>query len=524
MRRFQLFLRGVSTNWVGTLGVTLTTATFLLFVFFELLQVMGILSNAYVGLISYLALPALFVLGLILMPIGWWQFRRTTGKTTDDLLRERFPEEMVRPKRLGSSIVATIAVLTVVNILFLGIGGARMLHFMDTAEFCGTACHGVMEPEWTAYQNSPHAHVECVACHVGEGTGALIDAKLNGLWQIISVTFDLYERPIPTPVHQLRPARETCEKCHWPDKFYGDRIKSITRYALDEASTLRHTTLALKVGSGTGEETGTIHWHVATANEVRYQAANEQRTRMSWVEVKRGDSFHRYTNRRLEQAVTAAPQAGENADIRTMDCVDCHNRATHIYLDPEQAVDQALAAGRIDRSMPFAKKAALGALQGTFGDKDAALAAIDNSVRGFYLRDLGNGSLAASPAADEMIAELQAIYGNNVFPHMNVTWNTYASHLGHDNDGGCFRCHNPDMVDQAGRTIAYDCTLCHSILAMDSRREFQFLLPLDEQDPDREMHRYLQEEFLGEPLGEPLAAPLIEGETAPQTGSATAES
>ena len=505
MRRFKLFLRGVSTNWIGTLGVALTTATFLLFVGFELLQIVGVLNNAYVGLISYLALPALFVLGLILVPIGWWRFRRVTGKTTEDLLRERFPEEMVRPKRLGSSLVATVALLTVVNILFLGVGGARMLHFMDTAEFCGTACHGVMEPEWTAYQNSPHAHVECVACHVGEGAGALIDAKLNGLWQIISVTFDLYDRPIPTPVHQLRPARETCEKCHWPDKFYGDRIKAVTRFAMDEASTPRHTTLALKVGSGTGQEAGTIHWHVAAANEVRYQAADEQRMRMSWVEVRRGSTFHRFTNRRLDQAAAAETQTGDHTDVRIMDCVDCHNRATHIYLDPEQAVDQALAAGRIDRSLPFAKKAALGALLGNYSDKDAALTAIGNSVRGFYLRDLGDANLAASPAVDAMVAELQTIYGDNVFAHMNVTWNTYASHLGHRNNGGCFRCHNPYMVDEAGRSIDYDCTLCHSILAMDSPREFQFLLPLEEKDPDRKMHQYLQEEFLGKPLGEPVA-------------------
>ncbi len=373
MKRFQLFIRGISTNWTGTVGVALTTSAFILFVFFELLQIAGILTNSYVGLISYMALPAIFLIGLIMVPIGWWQFRRATGRSTSELLTQRFPDDMTKAKRIGSSLLATIALLTLVNILFIGIGGARMLHFMDTPEFCGTACHSVMEPEWVAYQNSPHAHVRCVDCHVGEGAQALLDAKLNGLWQVISATFDLYERPIPTPVHQLRPARETCEKCHWPDKFYGDRIKTYAKFALDEESTPSHTTLALKVGSG--QKSDTIHWHVGEANEVRYQAQDEQRLQVEWVEVRRGDEMHRYTNRKPFPAIE---HEGEAPVARSMDCVDCHNRATHIYHDPEDAVDKALADGRINRDLPFAKKVALSALLGNYGsDKDVAMKAVE---------------------------------------------------------------------------------------------------------------------------------------------------
>jgi len=387
----------------------------------------------------------------------------------------------------------------VVNILFIGIGGARMLHFMDSPKFCGTACHSVMEPEWVAYQNSPHAHVRCVDCHVGEGAEALLDAKLNGLWQVVSATFDLYEQPIPTPVHQLRPARETCEKCHWPDKFYGDRIKTFPKFGFDQESKPRHTTLALKVGSGAGDSQGTIHWHIAEANEVRYQAGDEKRLTMDWVEIKRGDEFHRYTNRKLpvrEEAATA------EETVRSMDCVDCHNRATHIYQDPETALDEALAAGRISRDLPFAKKVGLGAMLGGYGSSKAdGLKGIENSVRGHYLREKHDVRINFQEV-DLMVAELQAIYSRNIFPGMKVEWNTYRSHLGHENGSGCFRCHNPDMVDAAGVAIDYDCTLCHSILAMDSPTEFQFLLPASEKDPDRKMHEYLRREFLGIPQGE----------------------
>lgn len=506
MKRFQLFVRGLATNWTGTLGVTCVTSAFLLFVAFELLRIAGILTNSYVGLISYMALPALFVLGLALIPLGWWQYRRATGRSTQELLTQRFPDDMTRAKRLGSSLVGMIALLTVVNIMFLGIGGARMLHFMDEPVFCGTACHGVMEPEWTAYQHSPHAHVRCVDCHVGEGADALIDAKLNGLWQVVSATFDLYERPIPTPVHQLRPARETCEKCHWPEKFYGERIKAITTFAQDEASTPSHTTLALKVGGGTGDLAGTIHWHVAERNEVRYRAADAQRLVMEWVEVRRGDTFHRFTNRAARPAGTG-PQAEHPAEVRSMDCVDCHNRATHIYQDPEAAVDEALAAGRISRDLPYAKRTALAALLGSWADKEAALRGIENGVRGTYARLPGGAGFLRE--ADAMVAELQAIYARNVFPHMNVGWNTYPSHLGHEGRAGCFRCHNPDMVDQDGQAVPYDCTLCHSILALGSATPFRFLQPVQEGDPDRKMHKYLRDEFLGE------ATPDLPFENAP---------
>ncbi len=497
MKRFQLFIRGISTNWTGTVGVALTTSSFLMFVFFELLQMAGILTNSYVGLISYMALPALFIFGLILVPIGWWKFRRATGRSTSELLTQRFPDDMTKAKRLGSSLVATIALLTLLNLVFLGIGGARMLSFMDTSEFCGTACHDVMEPEWVAYQNSPHAHVKCVECHVGEGAQALLDAKLNGLWQVVSATFDLYERPIPTPVHQLRPASETCQHCHWPEKFYGDRIVTYEKFAMDEASTSSHTTLALKVGGGKGQKEGTIHWHVADENEVRYLAVDEDRMHMEWVEVKQGDKFHRYTNRKLNKAAIKHPVSEEHSGVRSMDCVDCHNRATHIYQDPETAINEAMSAGTIDKSLPWAKRVALEALTSSYRDKATAMIGIENSVRGYYSRDLGDDNLATSQATDEMIEALRGIYNQNIFPFMKVDWNTYTSHLGHREDTGCFRCHNEGMTDDAGTAIPYDCTLCHSILAMDSATEFQFLLPTDKSDPDQKMHEYLRDEFLG---------------------------
>ena len=203
------------------------------------------------------------------------------------MLHDRFPDDMVRSRGLGSNLIGLIAVLTVLNVMFFGLGGARMLHFMDSPEFCGTTCHKVMNPEWVAYQNSPHAHVRCIDCHVGEGAEALIDAKLNGLWQIVSATFDLYERPIPTPVHNLRPARETCEKCHWPQKFYSRTIRMERHYLRDEENSEWDINLVMKVGAkfdALGLEEG-IHWHINPDVKVEYAATDYRRQNIPWVRL-----------------------------------------------------------------------------------------------------------------------------------------------------------------------------------------------------------------------------------------------
>ena len=493
LTRYRLLLRGLATNWVGTLGIALTTAAFLLFVAFEALQLLGAVANAYVGLVSYMVLPAVFVAGLCLIPVGWWLYRRTTGHTTRDLLSERFDPDFVHPGVIGSRLLLWIGALTLLNLLFLGAGTARMLSFMNEPRFCGTACHSVMSPEWTTYQASPHAHVRCVDCHVGEGPEAQLDAKLNGLWQLVSVTFDLHERPIPTPVHNLRPARETCERCHWPAKLYGDRIRVRRHFAADSDSTPRYTTLALKVGSGRGEQRGEIHWHVAPDNEVRYAPADEARSAMRWVEVRQPDgSIRRFDSRKL------ADTADQGLPVRSLDCVDCHNRATHIYEDPEQAVDARLADGRLDRALPFAKQQALSALTGGYADEAAAEEGITRAIRGWYGHSYPREAAIRQESIDRTVDTLLATWRRNRHPRMRIDWGAYPDHLGHrGGHGGCFRCHGTDLVDRDGRTISDDCTLCHSILAEDSPEPFSFLAEPKEGDPNRRRHEHLRDEFMG---------------------------
>ncbi len=491
-RKYINFVRGVSINRVGLTGVVLTTSSFFLFSILELARLAGILTNAYLGLITYLLFPALFVVGLILIPIGWRLSKKATGRTTRELLDGRFAEGEIRGAFYGSKVFTTIAIFTLANIIILGAASSRMLHFMDEPVFCGTACHSVMNPEWVTYQVSPHARVRCVDCHVGEGVDALIDSKLNGMWQMISITFDLLQRPIPTPVHQLRPARETCEKCHWPDKFYGSRLKSIARYAMDEKSTPGYNTLNLKVDINHSLNKAGIHWHVSEDSRVTYSTVSNERKKMTWVEVNYGDgSSKRYVNR----AVTDTSANDEAA--RVMDCVDCHNRATHIYEDPHDAVDERMRQGLLDRSLPFLKREALTAITGSYADSAAAMEGIANSLAGFYRLSYPNVALQRSDGIDSAVMVLQSVYSRNIHHGMNISWGSYASQIGHRGPRqGCFRCHNSDLVAADSTSISYDCSLCHSILAFQSPAVFQYLEPTDSTSREYRMHQYLQQEFL----------------------------
>lgn len=481
------FLRGVSVNRIGKLGVVLTTSSFISFLLFELTRLTGVNNNAYAGLVSYLALPAIFVIGLILVLLAWLKQTRRTGMRTRELISHQFATSETETGLLGARVTRTVVIFTLANVVFLSLAGGRMLSFMDQPQFCGNACHSVMHPEWITYQDSPHARVACVGCHVGEGVDALVDSKLNGIWQMISVTFSLYEQPIPTPVRQLRPARETCEKCHWPSKFYGSRIKQIVRYAKDSASTPTFTTLSLKIDTGKVAAAGGIHWHVAAENGVRYASVNDERREISWVEFTQADgTIKRFENTRLPN------QDSGNREVRVVDCVDCHNRATHIYEDPGKAIDKRLAVGLLPGELPFIKSVALTALTNIYPDSIAALAGIENQLYGFYQRQYPDLMSGNTQPIDSAIAVLRDVYRRNIHHGMNVRWGSYPNYIGHE---GCFRCHNQNLKAADGSEITHDCTTCHSLAAFDSELPFEFLLQPDTTSPNAAMHEFLRAEY-----------------------------
>ncbi len=485
LRKYQRFIRALSLTPLGKTGVVLTTSSFITIVVMELARLLGIVTNAYIGLLTYLVLPVLFVMGLIIIPIAWQRYIRARGKSAREILNERIPSGELQKTFFGSPFFLKLFSLTLLNLFVLVFISSQMLSFMDEPEFCGTACH-VMNPEWTAYRQSPHSKVPCVDCHVGQGVDALVSSKLNGAWQMISLAFDLYEKPIPTPVHNLRPANETCGTCHSDNHAYGTRIKTWVKYDKDEANTPAYTTLSLKVGD---PQSG-AHWHTGETDRIRFMPLDPKREKILWVETMREDgSFKRFTNSKLAEKSSSAP-------VRTMDCVDCHNRVAHIYQPAGLAVNNAMRDGAIDPALPYIKREAMDALSGVSGDKEQGLRAIETHITGYYQENYPRIATAQSEKVEQAVLTLQKIYDRNIHPDMEIGWNSYANQLGHDADTGCFRCHNKYMKDEQGKAINYECTTCHSILAEDAVSPLQNLLPAREDDPEKEMKDYLRREFL----------------------------
>jgi hypothetical protein len=331
---------------------------------------------------------------------------------------------------------------------------------MDSPAFCGS-CHTVMDAEATAHRLSPHARVRCVECHIGPGASWFVKSKLSGSWQLVSVTLGLYPRPIPTPVHNLRPARDTCEQCHWPTKFVGDRLKVVTRHADDAENTPLKTVLLLHVGGQQGTRTRGIHWHVDPGVRVRF-LSDAKRERIGAVELVDAGGG---PSRTYDVKGDPIP----DARWREMDCIDCHNRPTHIYRSPEEEVDAALESGRISRTLPFVRRESVKALRVTYPSAAAARAGLKKQLSDFYAKEDPARAGERSAAVEAAAAELGEIWARNVWPRMNITWGTYPSLLGHDATPGCFRCHDGDHTTKGGDAISNDCELCHKVLAQDEK-------------------------------------------------------
>jgi nitrate/TMAO reductase-like tetraheme cytochrome c subunit len=336
---------------------------------------------------------------------------------------------------------------------------------MDSNAFCGTTCHEVMQPEYTAFLSSAHSRVGCVQCHIGPGAGWFVRSKLSGVRQVFAVAFNTHSRPIPSPVHQLRPARDTCEQCHWPQKFHGDRLVVIDKFAEDEANTRTSTVLMLKVGGNHGSRASGIHGHhLSDTSRITYVATDDKRQiipRVTWIdEAGKPVQFD-------STEAKATPADLERGEHRTMDCIDCHNRPSHTFELPERALDEAMAAGHINAKLPFVKREALALIKAQYQDRDRAASAIDQGLTGFYRSKYPEVYRTSRTELQLAIAETQQVYSRNVFPSMNVTWGSYPNNLGHQDFPGCFRCHDGSHKAADGRVISQDCDSCHNMLAME---------------------------------------------------------
>jgi hypothetical protein len=452
---------GLIKNLISLLGVAIALVAAANIAFLVFIDIMSEHPSPYIGIFAYMVMPGAMVFGLILIPIGMLIERhRRRSQAPSEI--PRFPMIDLNNPRQRATFAGVVA-FTIVFVAVSAAGSYRAYEFTDSVQFCGQLCHTVMKPEYVAYQQSPHARVACVDCHVGPGAGWYVRSKLSGAYQLYAVAFNKFPRPIPTPVANLRPAQETCEQCHWPKKFWGAQLKVFTHYGNDEQNTPRQIRMLIKTGGGdvsAGQPSG-IHWHMNIANKITYIATDSQRQVIPWVEA-----TDRNTGKTTIYQVKDVSQADlAKGSKRVMDCIDCHDRPSHVFVPPDQSIDNALSAGRIDSSLPYIKQQAVTALTGTYSTTDQATKAIAGDLEKFYQEkypDIWNTRQGAVRAA---IAETQHIFQTTIFPEMKVDWRVHPNNIGHYYYVGCFRCHDGNHVSSDGKVISKDCNSCHTMLS-----------------------------------------------------------
>jgi len=450
-------VRGIWRTPLGVFSIVITTVSITLMLIGMAAELLGFFNNPYVGIFIYMILPGGMILGLLLIPVAAYLRRRQWRRT--GIVKDHLQLDLSNPKH--RLFLIGFVILTVTNMVILGVVGYEGYHFTDSPYFCGMVCHKVMAPEYTAYQRSPHGRVSCVECHIGPGAEWFVRAKLSGLRQVYAVLTNSYSRPIPVPVEALRPARDTCEECHWPEKFYGKKVKEFIRYSDEDQITPEKTEISLHIG-GHNPMTSAfegIHWHVSKDVEVQYLAANEKRTSISRVRVTRPDgSTDEFVNSDIKT------EDGYVAKWRTMDCIDCHNRPTHIMDMPEDVVDFGLLSKKINPEIKGIRADGLTAIEIKYASQDDAGKNLVNNL--IELQRKRDPAQAAKYEGDIKKAGeyLLGRYLGNVWPDMKVSWGTYKTHLGHqyaDEGYGCWRCHDDEHENKKGETISQDCSLCH---------------------------------------------------------------
>jgi nitrate/TMAO reductase-like tetraheme cytochrome c subunit len=445
-------------NTLSLIGAALAAVSLANIIFLFLIDALSTHPSPYIGILAYMVMPGFLILGLFLMGLGALLERRRRH-TAAGREGPAFPRiDLNNPAQRSS--VAFFLSFVVLFIMLSAVGSYRAYEFTDSVQFCGQLCHSVMNPEFQAYSLSPHARVRCVDCHVGAGASWYVRSKLSGARQVFATAFNTYPRPIPTPVANLRPAQETCEQCHWPRKFIGDQFKVITHFGTDEKNTPRQVRLLIKTGGGdpsTGIATG-IHWHMNIGNEVTYAVTDPKHQKIDWVQVRNlqtgaTTTYKAQDTDKTDAQLTSAPR-------RRMDCIECHNRPTHIYVPPDRSVDQALLAARLDPTMPFVKQQAVTALTGDYKTTPDAMQGIERTFREFYTKY----PQVQAATVNNAVAEIQRIYKSSIFPEMKVDWRTHADNIGHFYYAGCFRCHDGQHISATGKAISNDCNVCHVVL------------------------------------------------------------
>ncbi|MFH7320080.1 NapC/NirT family cytochrome c [Desulfurivibrio sp. D14AmB] len=459
----SIVLKSVSKSRVAIIGCILVAILLPVLSASLILDLLGLVKNPYFGFLTYMIIGPLFAVGLIMIILGIF-FLPSNDEEIGLYAFEYIKEQLTLPGRLSRvrRLLGTVYFLSFFIVLVVVVVSYTGFRYTETVSFCTQFCHQAMEPELVSYRNSPHSQIPCVHCHIGESAGLKAKSKISGINQIFAVTFDTYSRPIKTPTEGLRPTQATCVQCHRPETFHGDKLHIKHRYQADEQNSDLQTILLVQIGSGgyRGEQANGIHWHISPQQKIYYTHTDRERKDIIEVKVVKNDGSERVFTRREKTAATEA-----TAITRLMDCIDCHNRPTHIFLSPDEALDRRIASGEISQQIPYIKRQAKAAITQQYANSQEAQIAITRQLHGWYGQNYPEYAGEKKPLLDRAIQGIYQAYAENVFPEMNVTWNTYENFAGHQDSPGCFRCHNPQFADETGNSISHDCRTCHVVLA-----------------------------------------------------------
>lgn len=447
------------------LGIAMSGVAAMLIVILLIIDMLAATHSPYLGVLLFFILPVFFMAGFVLLAWGMWdEHKRRRKSAVVEIPRFPILDLNIGAHRTKFLIFIVGAAFTA---LLLTVIAYEAYHFTESLVFCGELCHEVMEPEAVASQNSPHARVSCAGCHVGPGAGWYVRSKLAGSRQMLAVLLNSFPRPIPPAIKHLRPARETCEKCHWPEKFYGSKMKVRTHFGFDAQNTAHDVSLLVRIGGGesAAKEGGSgIHWHMLSDKEVTFKAADPGLQVIPVVWEKHGDgTVVEYRLEGYEEDAEHEPEGGHIAEERLVDCVVCHNRPTHIYRSPDSAMDKALFQEAVDHNLPYIKRLGVEVLIGDYASHEEAAEQIREKVWDFYKNGYPGIVDEMATAIEDAVDVITGIYNNNFFPEMNVSWREYPDNIGHWIFPGCFRCHDGKHVSEDGRKIRRDCEICHTM-------------------------------------------------------------
>lgn len=472
-------------NWISITGTILAVFNLASILALTILSLLFNFGGSYIGLFIYIILPVFMVTGLLMIPIGMKIYGKRIRVAEEKGEVKNWP--ILNFNNTATRNAATIFIIGTVFLLIISsIGSYEAFHYTESVEFCGKLCHKVMEPEHTAYLGSAHERVACVECHVGAGASWYVKSKLSGLYQVYSVLAKKYPTPIPTPIANLRPARETCEQCHWPEKFYDNKFREKHSFLSDETNTERVINMRIKTSSEMKNDgfVAGIHQHISPDVKIEYKTNTPNRQVIPWVKytnLKTGESqvFTDSENMLSEMEL-------DSLETRVMDCLDCHNRPSHNYNAPQNFTDKLMSEGTIPKTLPEIKLIAMMALNQEYSTKDSAFMGIRKQVIEYYESSYPDLLAERKAEVEAAISGIQSGYANNIFPEMKVTWKAYPNNIGHMESDGCYRCHNDRHATEEGKVISKDCNLCHNILAQGTPDNMQYsnsFVPLEFEHP-----------------------------------------